>query len=386
MNPTEAWVLYRGEGDSPGPGELVREPFELGPLADDELLVEPIYATWESNMSHALVRHPVDVCRQRNEAKVVLGNGGLVRVLEAGRAVEGRKDGEVGIFYGGSIRHLDPYGYIQLAHGYDAPNTVGLLAKRTRIHAKNFVPIPLHSRFSLAQWAAFSLRYLTGWSNWRLASRIYRLQVDESDDPAPHVWGWGGGSTLASLELARQQGWQATMITSKPERIELLTQRGITPLDRRGFEAIEFDPKREKDPEFRAAYQRSERAFLEEVKQRTGGRGVAIFFDYIGTPVVRATLKALARQGVLSSAGWKHGMSISHLRAVSCIQRQVHVHTHYARLQEAPVAVQYAENTGWMPPSEADAIFAWDDVPRVAREFQEGRITSYFPMVQVNAI
>lgn len=55
-----------------------REMFEFADIAENEVLVETICGCWEANMTHALQRKPVDICRQRHEARVVLGNAGVV--------------------------------------------------------------------------------------------------------------------------------------------------------------------------------------------------------------------------------------------------------------------------------------------------------------------
>src|SRR6185503_18978816 len=90
MLETQAWVLHRGErqrGGAPVPAELVEESFPIPDLGPEEVLAEPIYGCWEGNMGHALQRVPVDICRLRREDKVVIGNAGVVRVLETGSAV-----------------------------------------------------------------------------------------------------------------------------------------------------------------------------------------------------------------------------------------------------------------------------------------------------------
>lgn len=383
MLTSEAWVLYRGKGEA-GPAEFKREPFSFDDLADDEVLIEPIYGCWEANLSHALARKPIDVCSQRGEEKVVLGNSGVVRVLKSGPSVIGLKPGDIFVFFGGSM--LDPSGYMMLAHGYDAPRTVGLLAKQTKVRAHNLLPLPPDTRHPLKQWAAFSVRYITAWSNWKVAHGAFRLQMTEAEMPSPFVWGWGGGTTLAELDLARRFGCRATMMCSKPERSAVIEKLGIHAVDRRQFKDIELDEERiMTDSDYRSAYQKSERAFLELVRQRTDGAGVSIFLEFIGRPVFLATLKALGRQGVIATAGWKHGMTLTHNRAVACVKRHTHVHTHYARPSEAVAAIRYAEETGWMPPI-TDEVYAWEEVPRLARDFEAGRIDSYFPIFQINPL
>jgi hypothetical protein len=84
MITTEAWVLSQGfeNGGSCNhePAELIRQRYSFPDIAQDEVLAEPIYGCWEANMTHALKRDPVDICVQRGEEKVVIGNAGVVVV------------------------------------------------------------------------------------------------------------------------------------------------------------------------------------------------------------------------------------------------------------------------------------------------------------------
>ena len=117
--------------------------------------------------------------------------------------------------------------------------------------------------------------------------------------------------------------------------------------------------------------------------ERTGGQGESVFVDIIGTPVIRTTLKALARCGVVATAGWKLGMNVTLLRAIECINRHTHVHTHYARYQEGQAAVEFAERTGWMAPAP-DRVYRWEELPELAEDFACGRLDTFFPVFAVN--
>jgi NADPH:quinone reductase-like Zn-dependent oxidoreductase len=388
MNTTEAWVLRRGPVGAAAPvkGQLERRAYSLSGLSEYDVLVEPLYGCWEANMAHAVARQPIDVCRERNEDEVVLGNSGVVRVVQTGSAVSTTKAGDVCIICGNGGG--DERGYMKLALAYDAPGSMGVLARRARLHERNVVPIPAKTRHSLKQWAAFSLRYVTAWSNWKVAYGSWRLQMTAEDQATPFVWGWGGGSTLAEVSLAAREGCRTAMISSNEHRLKLIASLGIQPVDRRPFRDLDFDESRYKtDACYREAYKHAENAFLRMVREMTDGHGVSIFVDYIGSPVFRATLRALARQGVLTTAGWKNGMSTSTVRAIECIQRHVHVHTHGARYREWREAMEYAEATGWMPPpSEVDRVYGWDEIPQLACDYANGRIDSYFPIFQVNPL
>jgi NADPH:quinone reductase-like Zn-dependent oxidoreductase len=280
----------------------------------------------------------------------------------------------------------DDLGYPTKIYGYDAAGTVGLLAKRIKLNEKQLIRIPEHTRYSLPQWAAFSLRYITAWSNWKVAYGTWRLQLTKKDCDRPYVWGWGGGVTLAEVTLAKYVGCKVAMISSDDERLKLMNELGIVPIDRRKFCNLKFDPERYgSDPPYKKSYQAAEKVFLDIVDENTHSAGVSIFIDFIGLPVFRATLKALARPGVITTAGWKAGMRLSTIRAVECMSWHTHVHTHYARYCEAVEAVRFAEENAWMPGTKGD-VYGWDDVPQLAQDYDGGRISTYYPIFQVNRL
>src|SRR5436305_8018808 len=381
---TEAWVLHIGP-EQPEPAILMKEDFAFPDITENEVLVEPIYGCWEANMTHALDRKPVDICRQRGEARVVLGNSGVVRVLRTGASVQHLHAGEFGLYFGAGS--TDPNGYMLKAAGYDAPGSIGLLAKQIKLPPNQILPLPAQTRYSLRQWAAFCLRYLTAWSNWHVAYGAWRLQMtcDEVPDEQTFVWGWGGGVVLAELALAQLKGCQTFMISSQEERLQLMQKMGITPVDRRLFSALDFDEEKYRsDSAYKRRYQEAEKVFLSLVQGHTNRQGASIFIENIGIPVFRATVKALGRQGVLTTSGWKRGMNLQFIRAIECINRHLHVNTHYSRYSESLVAIAFAEETGWIPPDTA-GVYGWEDIPQLARDYSAGTVTSYFPLFQVNA-
>jgi len=381
---TEAWTLHEGLPNGGGErvtARLVRETIKIPEPTADEVLVEHLIGSWEGNMSHALQRHPIDICRFRKEPYVVLGNAGVVRVLRPGRDVNDFREGDICMVFCNGI--WDEHGYPLRIYGYDAERTIGILSRRTNLHRRQLIRLPADTRHSLGQWAAFSLRYITAWANWKLAYGCYRLQCPKGD---PHVWGWGGGVALAELQLARNSGCKAAMLTSFCERADQLAGMDIRAVDRRPFQNLNYDPKRYRDDSgYRASYQDAETRFLDALYSITEGNGVSIFVDLIGLPVFRATLKALARPGVVTTSGWKHGMDLPLVRALECMNWHIHVHTHYARYEEGLEAVQYAEENGWVPPEEA-APWPWHCIDALGQEHVNGRIASWFPLYQVNPI
>jgi NADPH:quinone reductase-like Zn-dependent oxidoreductase len=392
MITTEAWVLYKGEPDGRDgankngggkPAELIREMFSFPDLDDHEVLVEPLYGCWEANMTHALERSPVDICRLRNEEKVVLCNGGVARVLRPGPKVTSVTEGAICLV---TNSHWDKRGYITKAFAFDAPNTVGLLAKQTKLHERQLIPIPENSKYTPRQWAAFSLRYGTAWGNWKQAYGSFRIQLSEQEYPQPYVWGWGGGVALAELALAKLYGCQTAMLASNDDRLKMISRMGIESVDRRQFGDLHFDQEKyDKDSQYRKAYRQSEEHFLEVVKEKTQKALVSIFIDNIGGPVVRATLKALACPGVIATAGWKRGMSINLVRAIECIAWHTHVNTNYARYEDVAECMRFAEETGWMAPDDGE-LYDWENVPMLARDYAEGKISDYFPLFRINTL
>lgn len=382
MITTEAWVLKAGcEGDS-GPGRLERESFRFPDIGEHEVLVEPLIGCWEGNMSHAISRMPVDIARERGEATVVLGNAGVARVLRTGTAVQSLREGDLALVFCNGVE--DRFGYPEKIYAYDAPGSIGLLAKRTKLHAKQLIKLPAGTRYGAGQWAAFSLRYITAWANWRVAYQCWRSQFTLEEFPAPRVWGWGGGVSWAELLLAKSQGAEVAMISADPERLRQIATSGMRPINRRLFPDLEYDEQRYRsDSGYKKRYSDSEDEFAAFVREATGGEGVSIFLDYVGTPVCRATLRALSRGGVVATAGWKGGMRISTMRAIECIQRHIHVHTHYARRSEAIDAMNFAEANAWLP-QPTGRVYSWDEVPELAAEFAAGSISDYFPLFEVN--
>jgi NADPH:quinone reductase-like Zn-dependent oxidoreductase len=377
----DAWFLHPGEASkSASKATLVRQSFELREPGDEEIIAEPIYGCWEGNMGHAVNRTPVDICRQRKEERVVIGNAGVVRVVSVGRSVKTVKPGQNAIIF--CVGEEDWWGYPKTILGYDSPGSMGCLSTKMVLGQRQVIPIPENTKYSLRQWAAFSLRYVTAWSNWELAVGTFRLLVHEHELASLDVWGWGGGVSLAELQLARRFGHKAVMLSSSTDNFKTIEEFGITPIDRRSFGALNFEAGRYKDdPSFKAEYIKAEKKFLEEVTSRTSGRMVHIFIDLIGEPVYRCTLKALARQGIITTAGWKAGMDLRLIRAVECIERHQHIHTHYARYGQGWAAVAFAEANGWLPPLD-DKTWSFDEIPALADEYDAGT-AGMFPIFSI---
>lgn len=359
--------------------------FEFGPLEVGEALVEPILGSWEANVDHALARSPIDVCSSRGEDAVVVGNMGVVRVLKVN--AEDRKaelsEGDLCLLM--PFGKCDRYGFAELAYAYDAPHTIGLLARQSKMDTRVLLPIPAGTAYSLPQWATYG-RYYAAWDNWQKAFGCWRTQVTD-DDPANHlVFGWGGGVAFAELLLAKRAGFRVAMTAGSDQRLDFLRDNGIYPVDRRQFPEISLPARRARAEKERYDQHRaSVTEFLNLINKLSNGQGVSIFVDNIGEPLYEVTIKALARAGVITTCGWKAGMRTSHLRGAECINRHIHVNTHVWRLQDSPEIRNFQESSGWIAPEGSTVCYEFDQVPDLADDYSTGRIDSYFPLYRVNS-
>lgn len=376
----DAWFISAAApGEESRPAKLWRGRLELGALEDDEVLLAPIYGCWEGNMGHALARRPIDTVAARGLERAVIGNSGCARVLEVGRGVRGLAEGQVVLMFG---METDRFGYPRKMMAYDAP-IMGCLSTRMKLKESWCLPIPDDTRFDLVRWAGFNVRYVTAWANWEVALATFRIHLSEEEVPRIHVWGWGGGTALAEAQLATMQGHRGVALASTDERLQLIRDCGVEAVDRRPFHDLWFDEARYRnDREYAERYRANEGAFLEAVRRGTDGEGVQIFVDMIGSPVYRATTKALARQGVVTTAGWKAGMDLKYRRASACIERHQYVHTHFTRRGPGLDAVAFAEENEWLPIVD-ETRYSFDEIPELAERYDAGDFRM-FPCYTIN--
>lgn len=362
MITTEAWVLPEGPiGRDAGPGELALETIQIPDCTESEALVEPLYGSWEANMSHAISRSPVDICRQRGEKWVIVGNSGVVRVLRPAASDRRLKEGDACLVMG--IGKPDDFGYAERIYAYDMRKSYGLLTRRTKIGAAQLVPISDEGKYPLQRWSQCA-RYYSAWDNWKVAYGCWRTQMRD-EDPADHlVFGWGGGVVVAELELARRSGFRVAMTVGSGQRAEFVSGLGITPVDRN-------------------LVRDSERTFFETIGRLSDGRGAAIFLDNIGGSLYPIVLRSLARQGVIATCGWKEGMKLNVTRASECIGRRLHVHTHCWNQADYPRVRDYQQDTGWLPEIDAASVYSFSDIPRLAGKYASGEERGYFPTYKV---
>jgi NADPH:quinone reductase-like Zn-dependent oxidoreductase len=313
-----------------------------------------------------------------------MGNAAVVRVLAVGADVKSCKAGDACMIVpNGST---DEYGNTIQVIGYDFPGIMGTLAKRVVWPERAVIRIGRESRYSIERWAGFPIRFTTAWDNWNLAYGTWLANHRGKVPDEVHVWGWGGGVALAQLMLAKAAGFNCVMIASRDARLKQAEALGIKTLDRRTFPDLNYDEDRwREDRDFRAKYHKSEVTFLQAVRSMTNRKGVSIFIDNIGTPVFHATMAALGRLGLVTTCGWKRGKPLSYFRPGPCVQRQILVHSHGCPKKDGIEASEYAEEHEWLPPAGAEE-YAWEDIPKLADDYVNGRIDSYFPVYHVNPV
>lgn len=373
MTITRAWFI------SSETEELFEANFKLPALTSEEVLVEPIYGCWEANMSHAIQKWPIDICKKRNESRVIVGNGGIVRILKGGKDVKNLKEGDLCMLY--SNGQMDQYGYPVKILGYDMPGSLGLLSKRSKFHYKNLIKLSENSKYTLQQWAAFSVRYTSAWANWRVAYNTFRVQVTLEKCQRPFIFAWGGGVSFAQCLLAQYFDCDTSMVVSGIDRINMLKKYGISPIDRAQYENF-FSQNEEAGKEI---YESEKNKFLQNINELSQNKEISILLDHIGGKTFPVSLRILGRQSVIATTGWKDGMKYTILRAVECINRRIHVHTHYASYDEVIDSINFSEKNGWIPPVD-EYSYQWEEIPSLADLYNRGKLSTYFPIYEVNKI
>lgn len=353
---TDAWVFVDGD-----PVVLTRKDFEFQDITEDEVLCEALYGCLEGNIIHAFTKEPENVFLARRERELVMGNAGVVRVIECGANVSSLQSGDICVYFCNG--EPDEYGYPQKITGYDKAGSMGVYAKKLKLHEKELLKIPANSKNTLEQWAIFSLKFVTAWANWRVAYNAYRIQMPEVPNEDIQVWAWGGGVSYAELKLAKLMGCLAGMITSKSKVMQLCNENGISVVDRK----IRND---------------SAKAFRKEVMQKTNGKGVSVFIDNIGQETYQDTIRLLARQGVLATNGWKDGAIYPVIRPVECIARHIHVHTHYATYEEGLAAMRFAEENDWIPPY-LEKVYGFEELGDLTEKYRDGKLQSDYIVFKI---
>lgn len=199
-------------------------------------------------------------------------------------------------------------------------------------------------RLAWTEAAAFGL--VTS-SAWRM---IRRARVEEGDRVL--VVGIGGGTSTAGFLLARALGADVYVTSTKPERRDWAAGRGA---------AGGFD---------------STGPFDEEVRAATGGRGVDVVLENVGTATFERSLRSLARGGRLVTNGSTTGRTAElHLPTLFWRQLEVIGATMNDHQEFADAVAMVAAGAVDIP---VDSVFGFEDYPaalaRLAAGDQLGKI------------
>jgi NADPH:quinone reductase-like Zn-dependent oxidoreductase len=372
MEKTIAWILKEKKEvnltTNLNKYELDIADIEIPALKDDEVLVECMYGCWEGNMQHELSASPIDIYKIRNERKMVLGNAGVVRVLKTGKYANEFLEGDICIVFCGSV--INKFDFPTKIFAYDESESIGLLSKRTKINKLQLIKLEGNS-YDISQWAGFSLRYITAWSNWKAANKVFESLIDSSPK---HVLVWGGGVSIAQAQLANLFNIPATIISSSKNRCKSLDLKKINFISR--LEFLELFEQNSVDEYLKL---QKKRKLVDIIYKLSNGLGASIIFDHIGGRAFELSKALLSKNGIISTCGWKDSLHTYYKRPIPCLNRQSYVHTFYANYNEGLEAIKFATKFSWLP-EKADYIYSWDEIPKLSKLYAENKLNTYFPV------
>lgn len=152
----------------------------------------------------------------------------------------------------------------------------GTLTEWIVIPARNVRVIPADAPPALA--AAYPLVTLTA---WRMC--VTRARVEPGDEVL--IWGIGGGVALAALQICKARGARVWVTSSSEEKLARARALGADVTLRHGGDVD----------------------VGQEVRARTGKRGVNVVLDCVGTATWGQSLGALGRRGRLVVCGGTSG-------------------------------------------------------------------------------
>lgn len=154
----------------------------------------------------------------------------------------------------------------------------GGFAEYAKAHFRHI--IPLSDAWSLVEWAATPLVFVTAWS------MLYRHgRVKPGDDVL--VQGAASGVGSAAIQIAKLAGARVFATAGTPEKARLARDLGADV-------AINYNVQ----------------GFAEVVKEQTGGRGVDIIIEHVGQAVWKDCLKSLAHGGRIVTCGATTGPKV----------------------------------------------------------------------------
>ena len=333
---------------------------EIGPR-DVHLRILAVSA--EHNIAHAALADTVNIAERRG-GRIYPGNSAVGEVIGIGSEVTKFKIGDVALTHCNG--EPDEYGYPLRIWAYDQLDSIGWYGEEAVVGDWQLVPAPLDCGLNFWEIAALPLRAPTAYHMWRRALGIYRVKVPREQRAVLNVMAFGGGVSELFLMLAKSEGHNAFFCSGSPARRAALEKLGISGIDQKAFN--------------RFATRDDSKAFIGEVKKRTGGDSMQIVCDMLRGPVFAPGLAATSRMGVNISAGWQLSQVIEYNSAGASAKQITIDHTHYETVTGCHAATEFYGSV--FKPTIHDEIYSFEDLPRCMAEMQENTVT-VIPIIRV---
>ncbi|MEE3326152.1 MAG: zinc-binding alcohol dehydrogenase family protein [Myxococcota bacterium] len=339
------------------------DTIELRPTGPHDVRMKILAVSAEHNLAHAALADTVHISELRG-GKIYPGNSALGEVIEVGSAVTDFSVGDIAITHCNG--EPDRFGFPKTIWAYDTADSIGWYAEEVVVEDWQIVAAPLESGLNLWEIAALPLRAPTAYHLWRRAEGIFRLKVPEERCSTLNVMGFGGGVSELFLMLARSKGHNAYFCSGSKERRDALEKFGVIPIDQKAYN--------------RFASRDDSKAFMKEVRKLTSGEGMHLICDMLRGPVFDAGFAAVARQGVIVSAGWQLTREVKFNSAAASIKQITLDHTHYETLYGVAAATELYGSV--FKPTIHHEIYPFEDLPRALVDMHETTQTG-IPIIRV---
>ena len=342
---------------------VVLDEIELRTTGPRDVRMKILAVSAEHNLAHAALADTVHISELRG-GKIYPGNSALGEVTEVGSEVTDFAVGDIAITHCNG--QPDRFGFPKTIWAYDTPDSIGWYAEEVVVEDWQIVQAPLDCGLNLWEIAALPLRAPTAYHLWRRAEGIFRLKVPEERCATLNVMGFGGGVSELFLMMAAAKGHNAYFCSGSKERRDALEKFGIIPIDQKVYN--------------RFASRDDSKAFMKEIKRLTGGEGMHLICDMLRGPVFDAGFSAVAREGVIVSAGWQLTREVKFNSAAASIKQITLDHTHYETLYGVGAATELYGSV--YKPTIHHEIYPFEDLPRAIVDMQENTQTG-IPIIRV---
>ncbi|MAI25453.1 MAG: hypothetical protein CMN75_05415 [Spirochaeta sp.] len=342
---------------------VVLDEIELRTTGPRDVRMKILAVSAEHNLAHAALADTVHISELRG-GKIYPGNSALGEVTEVGSEVTDFSVGDIAITHCNG--QPDRFGFPKTIWAYDTPDSIGWYAEEVVVEDWQIVQAPLDCGLNLWEIAALPLRAPTAYHLWRRAEGIFRLKVPEERCATLNVMGFGGGVSELFLMMAAAKGHNAYFCSGSKERRDALEKFGIIPIDQKVYN--------------RFASRDDSKAFMKEIKRLTGGEGMHLICDMLRGPVFDAGFSAVAREGVIVSAGWQLTREVKFNSAAASIKQITLDHTHYETLYGVGAATELYGSV--YKPTIHHEIYPFEDLPRAIVDMQENTQTG-IPIIRV---